>query len=443
MKKSITIFFSLLALIIGCYFILKNILSSEKLIDENKTVYIKKNSAGYQIYRNGTPFYINGASGNSHLNELARIGGNTIRVYDTINLKKVLNDAEKNGLAVIVDIPIPRYNEKYNSYRDPKFNDLLKKKIKILVEKYNTHPALLMWNLGNEIEYPFVFKANDFIDTFNELIDIIHEADQNHPIGTSIPSINKKQLFSIYFHSPNIDIIAFNIFGNIKNLDKELSKVTFFTGAKPYYISEWGYDGPWECSFTSWGAPIEPTSTKKREQLISRYKGLKKNINNDCVGTLFFFWGIKQESTHTWFSLFLDMNSKSEIIEELKNLWQKPINDKNEIGLDYMLLNEKGSLENLVFSTNEKIIAEIVFNQSNNTNIQIEWEIYPESWSYNKWDIEKRPKKIAHLSSNSGNNKIIFTTSNREGPYRIFAYIFDDNGKFASTNIPFYILKPE
>jgi hypothetical protein len=39
--------------------------------------------------------------------------------------------------------------------------------------------------------------------------------------------------------------------------------------------------------------------------------------------------------------------------------------------------------------------------------------------------------------------KASFITPDKEGPYRIFAYIFHENGYFASTNTPFYVLNKE
>ena len=134
-------------------------LRREKKTDETKTVYIKNTENGFQLYRNGSPFYIQGASGNSHFEELSGIGGNTIRVFDTINIQHVLNEAHKNNLAVIVDIPLPKYTIEFNSYLNDEDNKVLKQRIKALVKKYKSHPAMLMWNLGNEVHYPIDRKS--------------------------------------------------------------------------------------------------------------------------------------------------------------------------------------------------------------------------------------------------------------------------------------------
>ncbi|MET6989847.1 glycoside hydrolase family 2 TIM barrel-domain containing protein [Sediminicola arcticus] len=444
MLKRLLIFFliGIVTSILGIFFILIR-LRKEKIIDKTKTVYIDRTDHGFQLIRNKNLFVIQGASGNSHLKELADIGGNTIRLYDTINLANYLNEAQKNGLAVIVDIPIPGYNKNYNAYEDENHNKLLKQKIKSLITEHKNHPALLMWNLGNEIGYPFVFWENSFMRNFNEIIEIIHQLDPNHPVGTAIPSSSKKQTLSIYYHSPKIDLVSYNIFGNIKNLTSEISNLSYFTGSKPYYLSEWGNDGPWEHTFTSWDAPIEPTSTKKIEQLTIRYKNISNNIQKGCLGSLVFFWGQKQESTHTWFSLFGDNNSKSEIIPELESIWTASNYNRNKIDLDYMLVDNQSSLKNIVFSPSEKKIAEIVFSTPKKDSLNIKWEIYPEAWNYRRWgygDMEIKPKKVITRFEDFAKHKTLFVTPTKEGPYRIFAYIYDQDGYYATTNIPFYVL---
>ncbi|MBV5316068.1 MAG: hypothetical protein JZU47_22405 [Prolixibacteraceae bacterium] len=417
-------------------------LKEDKAVDENRTVFIKKIDNGFQLIRNGNPFYIQGASGNSHFKELSLIGGNTIRLYDTINLANFLNEAESCGLAVIVDIPIPKYNKKNNWYLVENNNHILKQKVKVLVKRYKSHPALLMWNLGNELFYPFVFKKNSFINTFNELIDIIHYEDPNHPVSTALAGVSRQAIPSIYIHSPKLDLLSFNMFGNIKGINYNLAQISSLFGVTPYFVSEMGSDGEWESQLTSWMAPIEQTSTKKAEQIKKRYKIIADNKDGGCLGSLVFFWGKKHELTYTWFSLFMD-DFKSEIIKELENLWKKSNTNSTLIGLDYMLLDGKGAADNIIFAPNELKTAEIKFNTFKNYNIRIEWEIYPDVWcqawyenTYNRPVNPQRMGSFIYFEK----NKVTFYTPKEEGPYRIFAYIYDKNGYFATTNTPFYVL---
>jgi len=444
MKKPLFKFISLGAfvLILVCFFVLRN-LKEEKIVDESRSVFIKKIDSGFQLIRNGKPFYIQGASGNSHFKDLASISGNTIRLYDTLNLSTFLNEADSCGLAVIVDIPIPAFNREFDAYLNDNNNQILKQKIKVLVKRHKNHPALLMWNLGNELFYPFVLWNNRFINTFNELIDIIHSEDPDHPVCTTLAGVSRLEIASIYIHSPKIDILSFNIFGNTKLYNYNVDQISFLFGAIPYYISEWGSDGMWESKLTSWRSPIEQTSTKKAEQINARYSIIAKNKDGGCLGSLVFFWGNKHELTFTWFSLYRN-DYKSEIIKELEYLWKKSIPKPSLIGLEYMLVDGRGAADNLVFAPNELKISEIKFNTVLKDSVNIKWEIYPDvwyqAWYENKYKKTIDPKEITSSFVSFENNKATFKTPEIEGPYRIFAYIYDKNGYFATTNTPFYVL---
>lgn len=425
--------------------------SGTELTNESATVFIKKTEQGFQLIRNGSPFYIKGAAGNSHFKELADMGGNTLRLYDTTNIQSRLDEALKHGLAVIVDIPVPPYS-RYN-YLDEEENRILKQKVKELVQKNRDHPALLMWNLGNEVNYPKVhwkdlIRENKskirFIKKFNELIDIVKIGDKNHPVSTSKWNIGIGHYASFRIFSPGIDIISFNVFGDTKNINKKINQYYFLFGKFPFYVSEFGPDGWWmqEPQYTSWRSPIEPTSAKKAEQIRSRYQLIENNKN--CLGSLLFFWGNKYECTHTWFSLFKE-EFKSEILMEVERLWKESDNQPNFVGLEYMLVEGKGAADNLIFKPDELKNAELKLNVDGYENITIKWEIYPDVW-YQGWNEEKyNTKKLdppapVECFINAKNNTASFITPGKEGPYRIFAYVYDKDGYFATTNTPFYVI---
>lgn len=439
------------------FFTLKH-LHAEKRIDESKTVFIKKTGEGFQLYRNGKPFDIKGAGGNSYLKELAEAGGNTIRVYDTVNIESILNEAQINNLAVIVDIPLPKYTAKYNSYLNTENNRVLKQKIRILVNKHKNHSALLMWNLGNEVHYPIVLykrklinffsksifsQENNFIKIYNELIDIVHLEDPNHPVCTTLIAVDSKyEIESIYLNSPEIDLLSFNIFAKIKDFNFTSDRLSFLFGAKPYYISEWGSDGHWESEMTSWRAPIEQTSAKKAEQVKTRYNIIRERNDGTCLGELIFYWGQKQEITHTWFSIFDAEGRKSQTYYELLNIWKNPSDSACFAPkVRYMLIDKKGAKDLLVYKPNEIKHAQIFLDGEPDTTLQYNWEIYEENWNYKGAnDKQKKASKVSGCIVNMVDNSLIFRTPTKEGPYRIFAYIYDLKGNFATTNTPFYVL---
>lgn len=433
-------------------------LRKERVPDESKTVFIKKTEKGYQLFRKGTPFYIQGASGDSHFRELTAIGGNTIRIFDTINIGNILNEALENNLAVIVDIPLPKFTKNYNFYIDDQNTTQLKQRVKALVKKYNHHQALLMWNLGNEIRYPIVlararimnsfnksnyFQENQFIKVYNELLDMIHSEDPNHPVCTTlIATDDRKVPASIYLNSPKIDLISFNIFGRIKDYKYSSTIINLLFGDKPYYLSEWGSDGHWECEITAWKAPIEPTSAKKAEQVKSRNQIMNERMDGSCLGNLVFYWGQKQEITHTWFSIFDDQGRKSQTYYELQHIWGNTTpHNFSAPPIRYMLIGKKGARDNLVFYPNEIRNAQIFLDGEPDSTLQFNWEIYEEGWNYYGANAkQKRPNRISGCFVDANDSVVSFRVPSIEGPYRIFAYVYDKNGNFATTNAPFYVL---
>jgi len=415
------------------------VLHIEKPVDKNRIVYVEKTESGFQLIRNGEPFHIQGAGGESHFKELAEIGGNTIRLFNSSDLKNKLDEAHRYGLAVIVDIYIPSYSTSYNLYQDENENRSLKQDVRDLVYQHKDHPALLIWNLGNELNYPLVFRKNDFIKTFNELVSIIQEVDPNHPVSTSIIGAGRKTMSSIFIHSPELDIISFNTFGNTRLVHRNLAQVSFLFGTKPYLLSELGPDGPWESSTTSWDAPIESTSSIKAELYRARSKMIEGNEDSASLGFLVFYWGTKLERTHTWFSLFRD-GEKSESINVIEALWNQSDISPQLSGMNYMLVNHKGAHDNIIFSPGELSHAEIVFHKNYNDSLRIDWEIYHEAWYDDTSDIVVKNYKPINTFISFKKNETTFLAPIKQGPYRIFAYIYNDDGTFATTNTPFYVL---
>ncbi len=424
---------------LGGFYALRN-LDNGQSIDESRTVFIQKTDSGVQLIRNGQPFKIQGAGGDSYFKELADIGGNTIRLFDTTDLKRKLDEAHQHNLAVIVDLHIPSYLKSYYSYDDEAANDSLKDSIRDLVLQHKDHPALLIWNLGNEINYPVVLRENDFIRTFNELIAIIHEVDPNHPVSTSIIGVGRKAATSIYIHSPELDLISFNTFGNTKYVNDNLAQLSFIFGLKPYYFSEMGPDGPWESVSTSWGAPLEATTSKKAELFRTRTEIIKDGGHPGGLGTLIFYWGSKLERTHTWFSLFKD-GQKSELIPVIEALWNPTKNAPKLIGLDHMKLNHRVSYDHIIVSPGELSHAELLFHDGFDDSLRLVWELYPEAWFSDSSAIGHIPYIPIDMFASFDTHKATFHAPVSEGPYRLFAYIYNQDGFFASTNTPFYVLR--
>lgn len=401
--------------------------------ESSATVHVKKTDNGFVLIRNDKPFYIKGAAGNSHLADLKEAGGNTIRLYDTIDLRKNLDAAHDLGLAVIVDIPLPKFGDGSHFYEE----DLTpaKQKISALVSKHKNHPALLYWNVGNELYYPTFHKPTPFFDSFNSLVDLVKQTDPNHPVSTAIIGGNRRRMASVALKSPGLDFVSINSFGNLTSLKKKMEPISLLWDG-PYVITEWGVNGPWEEEKTSWGAPIEHTSSSKARILEQRFQTAVMQ-DPSSLGSVVFFWGNKQERTNTWFSIFSEAGHKSESFHTLRNLWTNIDSTYKGPRVEYSLLNDKGAPANIILSSGERSNAE-VFLDTVRDSFRYKWEIRKEAWV----DIEEDQPIEKNLILENSNEKVTFKAPEKEGPYRLFVYVTDGDNNFSTTNIPFYVLNP-
>lgn len=307
-----------------------------------------------------------------------------------------------------------------------------------LVEQHRNHPALLYWNLGNELYYPYFYKSTDFHDNFNILIDQIHSLDPNHPISTTTIGANKLRVLSIHRKSPKLDFISFNSFGVLSQFSEKLKPISLIWDG-PYAITEWGVNGPWEAELTSWNAPVEETSTKKAEQIKERYYEYMEPLKEEnSLGSFVFYWGKKNEVTPTWYSLFGKDKKKTQAVFELEMIWKNRDLPFPGPELEYILLNEKGALENIILIPNSRAEAEVVLPENKIQDLQYSWEIRHESWA------ESHKSFVLENSGiETSENKISFDTPEEEGAYRLFVYLFNETEYYATANIPFYVLNPE
>ncbi|WP_299780214.1 glycoside hydrolase family 2 TIM barrel-domain containing protein [uncultured Formosa sp.] len=408
-------------------------------VDITKSVYLQNTPTGKQLIRHGSPFYIKGVSGTSYFKALAEIGGNTVRVYDTTNIARVLDEAQHYNLAVIVDIPLPIYGKSYNPYKEESYCVQVQKDVKRFVNTHKNHPALLIWNLGNELNYPLVTKKNNFINTFNALIDVIHLEDPNHLVGTTISGTSRGQTLGIYLHSPNIDVLGFNVFSNLKDLNALNLKISLVTEPIPYYVSEWGINGPWESTENEWKAILELNSTQKGAVYKQRYEDY---IQNDdlSLGSLAFYWGTKIEGTPTWFNIFDAAGRKSQTFYDLQALWR--ISD-HAIPLppqvDGMVLKGKTDQEPIILKPKDTVKAQIRVQDVQDTTLVYKWELYKEGWGNQEW-IYETSLNTFQIDEIGKGYTTRFVVPKKAGPYRLFAYVYDTHNNFSTANIPFYVL---
>jgi len=408
---------------------------------EKGKVFIDHKDGKYTLYRNGHPFFIKGGSGFTQLAALHESGGNTIRVWDTTNLDRILDDAAANQLAVIVGLPV------HDADPESFYHDTVKtrgqyKAFQQVVDKYRHHPALLLWCVGNELNFKYNPRYDDFYSAFGKMIDMIHAEDPDHPVTTTVLNVNAKYIFNVLRKS-NVDLISFNIFNRLRDMKDGISGLTWLWKG-PYLLTEWGIDGPWiGTAETAWGAYIEHSSTKKAEMYRERYEKDIPQTDPRFLGSLVFFWGQKQEYTHTWFSMFDENGNRSETVSCMQYLWTGKYPDHMPPRINYMLIDKNGAPSNLMFDPAVKVHAEVVLLQPDSNITNVQWQLLPEDWyklTGEEANSVKPPPVKGLIKAGPGLTAEVITPA-AGGPYRLFATLHDKFGNFSTCNIPFYVVK--
>ena len=158
-------------------------------------------------------------------------GINTIRVYSAIDNKAVLDEIHAADIKVIMGIV---YNQNDTC-------DIVSGSYVDYVNKYKDHPAILMWELGNEYNYhPEWFEGSDITIWYKALNDaaaIIHQNDTSHPVATAHGELPDDLALS---SCPNVDVWGLNVYrwDHPEAVFSEWAAIS----SKPMYLSEAGGD---------------------------------------------------------------------------------------------------------------------------------------------------------------------------------------------------------
>ena len=246
------------------------------------------------------------------------------------------------------------------------------------------------------------------------------------------------QIKLIKKHTPSLDILGINTYGNISYLKDAL---TMYDWNKPYIVAEWGPYGWWEVGKTSWGAALEETSSQKAKT----YKASLNSIRNDtknCLGSYVFLWGQKQETTSTWFSMFTEDGEETEVMDVMIKGWtEKPPKNKAPSISNFTLDNREGH-HNITLKTDTLIKANVEISDPDGDKITYQWKIIPESTDKKTGgDKEKSPQPIKGIFKKSDTEKNNVTFSIKfPGEYRLFLFAKDGQGNVATGNIPFKVV---
>ncbi|MBV9866384.1 MAG: hypothetical protein JO316_13610 [Abitibacteriaceae bacterium] len=384
---------------------------------------------GFQLLRNGEPYYIKGAGGDGSKQLLHDAGANSVRTWGADNLGPLLDEAQKLGLTVTVGIWLGHKEHGFN-YDNADQVAQQYESARQAILKYKDHPALLMWGIGNEMESGQEDNAAMW-SAINNIAVMAKKLDPNHPTMTVIAEIGGNKVKNINRLCPDIDIIGINSYAGAPSIPQRYKAAG---GVKPYVLTEFGPPGTWEVGKNSWGAVHEPTSAEKAEAYRKAYQqGVLASPLS--LGSYAFTWGNKQEATATWFGMLLSDGSRVAAVDTMTELWSgKP--PANRVP-DLRSLKIQGADQ---VEPGGTVQANLDVVDPENDPLKVQWVLQQEVKSYNTGGAnEAAPPTYPDAIVKADNKHAEIKMPKFGGGYRLFAFVHDNHGGAAVANVPLLV----
>ena len=394
---------------------------------------------GWSLTRNGEAYELRVVSCDTQLDLLKELGGTTIRTWgiekldEQIEWKSLLDRCHERGLTVMAGIWVQHERHGFN-YSDPDQVNKQRETVRAAVRKYKDHPALLIWGLGNEMEGPGAEGKDQRVwRELEQLARLVKEEDPDHPVCTVIAGAAETKLRSLIKEYTALDILGINAYGGAADVGRA---VTAAGWTKPFILSEFGPLGNWEVGRTNWGAPIEPFSREKADRYGSILRAVMADGQGRCLGSFVFIWGHKQETTATWYGMFLASGEKLPTVDAVAHAWtgKWPTNRSPLIAG----LSADFAQEEVLPGSSLAVSAEV--SDPENDSLTYDWQIVAESTDRREGgDREAVPPSFPECIVKVAGSRAELVAPKRPGAYRVFLYVRDGKGGASADNLPFLV----
>lgn len=407
---------------------------STSLADEAKSndlpnVRLVAKDGGFQLIRNGQPYFIKGVGGDGSRELLVQCGGNSFRTWGADNLQKVLDDAQQFGLSVTVGFWLGHERHGFN-YNNAEQLAAQAEQVEKTVEKFKHHPAVLIWALGNEMEgsgdNPAIWLA------VNHLAGVVKRIDPNHPTMTVIAEMGGNKVKNAHRFCPEIDILGINSYGKGTTVPGRYREAG---GTKPYILTEFGPAGTWESARNSWGLVPEKTSTEKADVYRETYRQAVAGAKGQCLGSYAFLWGAKQEATATWFGILLPDGTRLAAADVLTEMWTGKPAENLCPRIEQIKLTGSEEVE-----PGTTIIVALNVDDPEKDPLKIRWVLQKENEKFGEGgDAEAVPPIYPESILKADLQRAEVKLPREAGNYRVFVYVRDDHGGGATANLPVHV----
>ncbi len=404
---------------------------------------------------NNKPFQVKGAgmgySDAQGVKKLSDAGGNAFRTWDTQSLDVQLEAALEYDTMVLVGLDVGKQLQGFD-YSDAEAVGAQHQRLMDIVRKYQNHPNVLGWILGNE---PNLMVAGDgqvvpadpqVYTAIGRLAADIKSFDPNHPVTVAFAftATLAQDIGAAIQAIPDLDFVSLQAYGALPVLPQTYTDLDI---ALPYMITEYGPLGHWEMPATSWGREIEELSSDKAAGMRTR---MQDSIINDPTGKLLgsfaFLWGQKQERTPTWYGLFLKSGEKTAAVDELTHVWTGQWPENRAPAARVITLDEKPAGASVQLSRRARVSASVVITDPENDELTVRWELLKEvDVRSHGGHFEQEPEQLvldnATMVTEGDMNTLEFDAPDQPGEYRLFVYAIDGSDGAATANIPFLVVE--
>ena len=195
-------------------------------------------------------------------------GINTLRVYAPIDDRNVLDKIDAAGIKIIMGF----------GYNQNGFYDILSGTVIDYVKKYKDHPAILLWELGNEYNYHpewFGGDINNWYTALDKTAAAIQAIDTHHPVASAHGELPSQEVLS---KAPHVAVWGMNVYrwdvpGPIfKQWEKQSNK--------PMYLAEAGADSYMKIAKSGYAA-----GKNEKAQAHANTKIIDAVFENNAIGS--------------------------------------------------------------------------------------------------------------------------------------------------------------
>ncbi|MFF0480842.1 discoidin domain-containing protein [Streptomyces sp. NPDC004435] len=285
-------------------------------------VRVTGSQGNWQLTVGGQPYTVKGvtwgpavADAGRYMPDVKSLGANTIRTWGTDgSTKPLLDAAAAQGIRVMNGFWLqpgggPGSGGCANYVTDTTYKTNMLNEFARWVEEYKSHPATLMWNVGNESVLglqncysgaELEAQRNAYTTFVNDVAKKIHSIDPDHPVTSTDAWTGAWPYYKR--NAPDLDLYSMNAYGDMCGVREDWEQGGY---TKPYLITETGPAGEWETPKDANGVAEEPTDVQKAEGYTRAWNCVTGH-QGVALGATVFHYGTEHDFGGVWFNLLPD-----------------------------------------------------------------------------------------------------------------------------------------